>query len=302
MFHVKHLDNCPICNFQESGTFLSIRDYSVTQEIFTISKCSKCGFLFTNPRPNKTDIDRYYESEDYISHTNTRKGFFNKIYHLIKGIALRQKIGLINSLIPPGKKILDIGCGTGSFLNAIRENGWESIGMEPNKRARDEAKNYGLEVFEEINQEKFVNNSFSIITMWHVLEHVHDLNKRVKEIYNLLADKGFALIALPNHTSYDSKHYNESWAAYDVPRHLYHFSPENVKTLFLQHNLFHVKSFPMKFDAFYVSLLSEKYKRSTIGPVKAFYNGLRSNLQAGSNAEKYSSVIYVFQKNSTSTR
>ncbi len=295
---MEELLNCPKCNGPDFENFYRCKDYTVSGEYFYIISCKSCSFKFTNPRPGIASIGKYYESEDYVSHSNTNKGLINKIYHFIKKIAINKKIELLNSHCKGNKKLLDIGCGTGSFLGIIKDHGWNVCGIEPNDKAREMGINsYQIPVYGEEKIKNFSPESFSAITMWHVLEHVHNLKERINEIYNLLEKNGVAVIAVPNYTSWDAKHYKSNWAAFDVPRHLYHFSPDSIKDLFKEVNLHHVKSYPMKFDSFYVSMLSEKYKNSSLKLIRAFFNGMWSNLKAKNDAEKYSSVIYVFQKN-----
>ena len=297
MFHVEHLKECPICKGTKTTFFLTCKDFTVTQEEFDIVLCENCGFKYTNPRPEPLSIGKYYESENYVSHSNTKAGYINKVYHFIKKIAINNKIKIIEDLKPNNKRILDIGCGTGSFLNAIKKRGWMVKGIEPNDKARNEAINqYSLDISDESIIKNLPGKNFSIITLWHVMEHVHSLKQRVIEIHDLLEEGGFAIIAVPNNTSWDAAHYKEYWAAYDVPRHLYHFTPKTIKNLFNNSGFKHFKSIPMKFDSYYVSLLSEKYKKSKFQAVQAFYAGIISNIKAKNDAEKYSSVIYIFQK------
>jgi SAM-dependent methyltransferase len=294
---MEELKQCPNCGGKDFKPFLNCIDYTVSKESFSIVSCINCALNFTNPRPGEDSIGKYYESDDYISHSNTNEGLINKIYHLVKKRAINQKIRIIEDLKPQSKKILDIGCGTGAFIAEISKSDWYVAGIEPNQKAREFAiKNYSVNVFEENKIAELKNESFTIITMWHVLEHVHRLNSRIQEIYNILETGGYAIIAVPNYTSWDAKHYNEFWAAYDVPRHLYHFSPDVIKKTFGKKNMIHIKSLPMKMDSFYVSMLSEKYKNSSFQMIKAFMNGLISNITAKNDPEKYSSVIYIFQK------
>ncbi len=294
---MENLFACPKCKSTDFKPFLQCVDYTVTKEKFNIVSCKQCGFKFTNPRPDNKLIHKYYESENYISHSNTNSGFFNKLYHSIKKIAIKNKINIIEELQPKNKSLLDIGCGTGSFLGTIKAKGWNVKGIEPNEKARNTAiETHSINVLDETELINLPKNSISVITLWHVMEHVHNIKQRSHEIYNLLEAGGYAIIAVPNHTSWDAKHYGEYWAAYDVPRHLSHFSPQTIKELFKDSNLKHVKSLPMKFDSYYVSLLSEKYKNSFLQPLKALLIGLYSNLKANKNPENYSSVIYIFQK------
>ncbi|MFM2207194.1 MAG: hypothetical protein RL213_1169 [Bacteroidota bacterium] len=292
---MENLLNCPVCNGSSFKDRLTCKDHTVSGSSFTIQECLSCGFLFTNPRPSKTEIGPYYESKDYISHTNAKAGLFNSIYQTIRNVAIRQKIALIRTVT--GKKnvdLLDVGCGTGEFLAGCAKEGWNVMGIEPGDSARMQAKtNHQLRVEEESYLEKSPE-TFDVITLWHVLEHVHDLNARIIQLSGILRKDGVLIIAVPNYTSRDAKAYGENWAAWDVPRHLYHFSPDTIKKLFLKHGFSHSASMPMKFDAYYVSMLSAGYRKGTKRSLSGVMTGALSNLFA-KNAEQYSSVIYVFR-------
>ncbi len=276
---------------------MDVTDYSISKEKFALSSCAECGFIFTNPRPEKDNISKYYESSDYISHSNSTAGLLNKIYQFVRRYLLNKKIKLVDRYLEDDRSLLDIGCGTGEFLNACKKLGWLTKGVEPNKNARSLChENYNLDVIDESKIETISPKSFKVITMWHVLEHVHTLKKRIEELSGLLKYNGVAIIAVPNRESYDAVYYEKYWAAYDIPRHLHHFSATNIKSLFQQHGFEYIESVPMKFDSFYVSILSEKYKENKFPFLNAFWIGLKSNLIAGKNQEKYSSVIYVFRK------
>ncbi|MBK7572715.1 MAG: methyltransferase domain-containing protein [Bacteroidetes bacterium] len=293
---MQNLTTCPVCGGESSKKVMDCIDYTVSRETFSIVQCTKCGFKYTNPRPDDKEIGKYYESEEYVSHSNSKKGLINTVYHWVRNYSLRKKVELINSQSKKGN-LLDIGCGTGEFLSTAVANGWKGQGIEPNDKARNQAiSNHKLNVLPESGIASLQNNNFDVITMWHVLEHVHTLNERVLEIYSLLKPGGKAIIAVPNCTSYDASVYGKEWAAYDVPRHLYHFTPETMKALFRKHKMDFVQSYPMKFDSFYVSMLTEKnvHKQNRLLP--AFLNGFKSNLKTKNDAEKYSSVIYVFVK------
>lgn len=290
------LSSCPICDCKEHAEFLVCKDFTVSQKNFSIALCKGCGFKFTNPRPEKSELGSYYKSEDYISHSNTKKGVVNFLYQLVRKYTLKRKLELINGLMAKGS-ILDIGCGTGEFLNVCRNNGWETFGIEPDFDTRKLAiGNYGLNIEDENYLKELKQKSFEVITMWHVLEHVPDLNLRVKELSSLLKENGVAVVAVPNASSADAAYYGKFWAAYDVPRHLYHFSKETILNLFDKHNMKCIKILPMKFDSYYVSLLSEKYKTGSPSLIKGFVNGLSSNLSGSKFG--YSSQIYIFSKKS----
>ncbi len=271
-------------------------DYTVSRETFSIVECAKCNFKYTNPRPNEKEIGRYYESEEYVSHSNSKKGLINTIYHWVRNYSLRKKIELLNIHAKKGN-LLDIGCGTGEFLAAGVANGWKGQGIEPNEKARNQAiSNHKLNVLPQEGIGSLTKETYDVISMWHVLEHVHTLTERVGEIYSLLKPGGKAIIAVPNCASFDASVYGNTWAAYDVPRHLYHFTPETMKMLFSNHKMKFVQSYPMKFDSFYVSMLTEKNVHKQNRLIPAFMNGFKSNLKAKNDAEKFSSVIYVFVK------
>ena len=274
--------------------FLTVKDYSVSQETFDLYHDEDLDMLITYPQPSLENLGKYYESVDYISHTDSKRSLFEKCYHFIKSIALKNKLNLVNSLQLEKGNILDIGAGTGDFLSVVKENGWNTIGVEPSEKAKAIAKKKGVSFVDQTSE--LENNSLDVITMWHVLEHVPNLDNQIKELKRLLKPNGSLIIAVPNFKSFDAKHYGNFWAAYDVPIHFWHFSKSAVKKLFAKEDMKLVQVLPMKFDSFYVSLLSEKYKNGKMNFVKAFFIGLQSNWKAKKNFE-YSSHIYVLKNN-----
>lgn len=287
------IKTCQICKNSDFVNYMQSKDFSVSKETFNIVKCSSCNFVFTNPRPKK--MDKYYDDESYISHTNSSSTFFEKIYQSVRKIAIKQKFKLISSYKKSGS-ILDVGCGTGEFLNACKNGGWKTRGIEPSKKAREKAiTNYDLTIDESIILSK-TNNTYDVITMWHVLEHVEKINETVSILNRLLESKGQVIIAVPNLGSYDCSYYNKYWAAYDLPIHLSHFTKETISSLFQKHNFKLVKTKGMVFDAFYVSLLSEEYKNGSKNFIKSFIVGCLSNLFGVFTKRGFSSAIYVFEK------
>jgi len=274
--------------------FLTVKDYSVSKETFDLYYDETLDMLITHPQPSLENLGKYYESEDYISHTDNKRSLFEKLYHFIKSIALKNKLNLINSLQSNKGRILDIGAGTGDFLSVAKNDGWQTIGVEPSERAKSIAINKGISFVEETSE--LENHSFDVISMWHVLEHVPDLDKQIKELKRLLKPTGTLIIAVPNFKSFDANHYGKFWAAYDVPIHFWHFSKTAIKLLFEKEEMKLEKVLPMKFDSFYVSLLSEKYKSGKMNFIKAFFIGLQSNWKAKNNFE-YSSHIYILKNN-----
>jgi len=288
------LKNCPVCGSELFEPFISGKDYFLTGEKFEIVKCTGCGFRFTNPRPKADELGRYYESSDYISHSNTRKGLFASVYQQVRKYTLGRKLEMISTYQKKGE-ILDIGCATGQFLNYMAEHGWKTTGIEPDEKTRAHAiSEYGLQVFPEEKLNEFSKSSFDVITMWHVLEHVSNLNGRMEQLKLLLKPLGTLVIAVPNCDALDAKTYGEFWAGYDLPRHLYHFTKSDIKLLVEKYGFTIVNILPMKFDAFYVSLLSEKYKAGKMRWIPALWNGFWSNLKSGQN-NGHSSLIYVIK-------
>ncbi|MCA0431324.1 MAG: class I SAM-dependent methyltransferase [Bacteroidetes bacterium] len=292
---MNQISNCPICKNPTFTPFLTCKDYTVSNENFTIVNCTKCSFKFTNPTPNFDVLGNYYKSEDYISHSNTSKGLISKLYKTVRNYTLKNKLKLVEKHVSRGT-LLDYGCGTGMFLNVCKQNGWKVCGMEPDAGASKIATEMGLNVFSDKNRvNTYTNHSkFNVITLWHVLEHVTDLNETLTFFKENLDNNGVLILALPNYKSYDANYYKEHWAAYDVPRHLYHFDVNTIQNLLKLYGFSLVESLPMKFDSFYVSMLSEKYKTGKINYFKAFLTGLQSNLKAKS-ANDYSSTVYVFK-------
>ena len=291
---MKNYSRCPICEESSFSHFLSCKDYTSSQETFELVQCNNCSFVFTNPIPDEKEMSAYYESDEYISHSNTSRGLINSLYQFVRKFTIRKKVNLVKSL-GSGKSLLDIGSGTGEFLYACQNSGLNAIGIEPSSKARENSiKKYQLSVYQEDKLTGFEKNSFDFISMWHVLEHVYHLNERIETLSRILKNDGHLIVAVPNRSSYDAEFYKQHWAAYDVPRHLYHFTPSDIKMLFEKHQFQLVKTLPMKFDSFYVSLLSEKYRQSKAMFLGAIKTGFKSNLKA--TKETYSSQIYILKK------
>jgi len=273
--------------------FLVCKDHTVSGEIFELRKAENLDLLVTFPRPDNDKLPSYYKSEKYISHTDSKKTFLDNIYHQVKSLMLGKKINWIEKEVPGKGKILDLGAGTGEFLAQVKKVGWQIFGVEPNEGARNLAAEKGVDLLED--SASFPDQHFDVITMWHVLEHVPDLEKQIKELGRLLKPDGLLVIAVPNFKSYDAGEYKEFWAAYDVPRHLYHFSPNAIEEIFGGMGFSLTSQKGLFFDAFYVSLLSEKYRTGTANIFRAFRIGSRSNLQARSTGN-HSSLAYFFRK------
>ena len=290
------LDNCPICSDTNLLKKLDCIDHSTSKEQFTIVSCETCDFTFTNPRPKDNSLSDYYKSDMYISHTNNTKGLFNWMYHAVRKYTIGTKLNLLKKTCK-NKNHLDIGCGTGEFLNACKNAGYNTKGIEPSKLARNQAiTNFKLSVSKNTNLDQFQENQFDSISMWHVLEHVPSINKKIEEFNRILSEKGKVIIAVPNHKSWDAQYYKEFWAGWDVPIHLWHFSKLSIEKLFNNYNFKLLEKKPMLFDSFYVSILSEEFKTGKKNFINGFIIGLISNIIGVSTKRGCSSIIYVFEK------
>ena len=274
---------------------LVCKDHTVSGEQFELREAEDLDLLGTFPRPKIEELPSYYKSENYISHTDSKRSFLDWSYQQVKNFMLQNKIKWINKELPAKGKILDLGAGTGDFLVAAKNNGWEVFGVEPNSKARKLAAQKGIDLLEDVGS--LPKQFFEVITLWHVLEHVPNLEKQIEELDRLLKPGGLLVIAVPNYKSYDAQKYKEHWAAYDVPRHLYHFSPHSIKKIFKSKGFELTSQKGLFFDAFYVSLLSEKYRSGSSNILKALSTGLKSNFKAKSTGN-YSSLAYFFRRSS----
>lgn len=298
MSQLIHYTNCPACGSSTLKSILTAKDYTVSNESFAIVECGTCTLRFTQDVPNVNSIGPYYKSENYISHTNTSKGFINSLYQSVRKKTLKQKRKLIEKTtgLKIGK-LLDVGSGTAAFASEMKQAGWQVIGLEPDEDARkvalqiNDVELNNISLFYELPE-----NSFDAITMWHVLEHVHDLQGYIAKLKSILKENGKLFIAVPNYTSKDAAIYKEFWAAHDVPRHLYHFSPQSMKMLIEKHGMKIEQHKRMWYDSFYVSMLSSKYKNGKTNLIASFFNGFRSNFKAIGNTQRCSSVIYIIGK------
>ena len=286
---------CMACDGDSFSEFLQTEDYFLSHELFTLLKCDNCGLLCTLPCPNPETIGSYYNSSEYTSHNSQQRSLKNILYRRARKIALGRKLAMIEKHVKTGK-ILDIGAGTGDFLAFCKAKGWNVAGIEPNSFARELAKiNHGLELA--VNDTVLEKDGvFNVISLWHVLEHLHDPLEKLFYYSGLLKPNGILVLALPNYESWDANHYGKYWAAYDVPRHLFHFSKASVEKLSAKAGFGIAEIRPLKLDAYYISLLSEKYANGKMNYFSAFLNGLRSNRFAGKGVFGYSSWVYVLKK------
>jgi 2-polyprenyl-3-methyl-5-hydroxy-6-metoxy-1,4-benzoquinol methylase len=289
---------CPICLGNKLIPVFPVKDYTVSGEEFMLVECDTCHLRITQSAPTAAFIGRYYKSREYISHTESRTGFVNRLYLIARRLTLSGKSKLIKKFTGLEKgNHLDMGAGTGAFVQLMNSSGWVSIGIEPDEEARNNA----LELHDTTlaNTDAFYkleDQSFDAISLWHVLEHVDQLHSYLAQLIKILKPSGKLFIAVPNYTSWDAKHYIQYWAAYDVPRHLFHFSPKAMKRMIAGHGMSLRAIRPMWYDSFYISLLSEKYRYGKSNLLRGFLNGAISNAKSLGDRERCSSLIYVIEK------
>lgn len=296
--NILHIDTCPLCGKSHFVKEMTCTDHYATGESFDLYRCQDCGFLFTQGVPTEAEIGRYYESPDYISHSDTNKGLMNRIYHWVRRYMLGRKARLIrhSSRLNKGA-LLDIGTGTGYFSHFMQQKGWTVSAIEKSPQAREFAReHFALDVKAPEELAGLSDASFDVVTLWHVMEHLEHLNETWEILHRILKERGILIIAVPNPTSYDAQKYREMWGAYDVPRHLWHFSPSILQRFGAKHGFILAEQHPMPFDAFYVSILSEKYRKSGMPFLKGMLSGTRAWFASAANKERSSSMIYVFRK------
>lgn len=293
------IKECPLCSSREVEKRMVCRDHYATGEEFAVVQCSACGFVFTAGVPDEAGMDRYYDTPGYISHSDTKKGIVNRLYHYVRGQMLDKKYHIIlhDTRKLTGGTILDVGAGTGYFPAAMKAAGWKVSAVERNVKARAFMQNtFGISAEDSLYSGNLPEKGFDCITLWHVLEHLPDLHRVMERLGSLLKDDGTMVVAVPNCMSWDARHYGAMWAAYDVPRHLWHFTPDTLGRLAGMHG-FEVKTVrPMPFDGFYVSMLSEKYKGSALPFVGGMMRGTQALLAASGHKERSSSLIYTLKR------
>lgn len=292
---IVNYNTCPMCSSNQINLFLKSKDFSMTQTSFDIYKCKSCDFTFTQNIPDQSSIGVYYTAENYISHSDTKKGFIATLYHWVRNYMLAKKAKIVLNH-SQGNTLLDIGSGTGYFLNTMKNKNWEVQGLEPSQDAIiSTQKKFNINAKHPDELFSIKEASFNCITMWHVLEHVHKLHDYAEQIKKILKPNGSWIIAVPNHSSFDAQFYKEAWAAYDLPIHLWHFTPNTMKNYAKQHGFEIVAYYRMPFDAFYIALLSEKYRENPFGFVRGFLIGTISWFKALLNLKNCSSIIYILK-------
>jgi len=292
-----HHGKCPLCNSEDIFHYLRCRDHFLSREDFDLYKCSSCGFIFTQDHPDEENSGKYYESDEYASH-NDNKGISGILYRASRKIMLRKKLRLIRKVTGLNTgKLLDIGSGSGHFLSGMKNAGWDTVGIEINEKARNRsAEKFGVEVLEPHLLSTREKESFDCITLWHVLEHFHDPFAFAHEIRRLLKPGGVCIAALPNCSSCDALHYGAYWAAYDVPRHLWHFNSDTFRKFSSKAGLKITEIHSLPLDVFYISILSEKYKGRRMYFFRGILRSMWFSLLSLFHKNRSSSLIFILSK------
>jgi len=295
---MKKITACPVCQSPLPDPIMDIRDHFLTGETFRLLKCRRCGCGVTDPWPEGQEMNRYYRTEEYISHSASSTGIINKLYLLIRTFTLRKKYRLVRRVTGRSwGSILDVGCGSGELLQLFRKRHWIVGGIEPDENTRRKAiSRYHLPISDSVALQDMLSGTFDVITCWHSLEHIAFLPDTLTQLRRLLAPGGTLIVAVPNHDSRDAMIYGPFWAAWDMPRHLFHFTPGAMEALMKQHHFRIVETIPLKMDAYYISMLSEKYRSGKPRYARALRNGYHSNRYARANKNGYSSMIYVLKQ------
>lgn len=289
---------CLVCGQSGFTDLYSAIDHLVSGDSFLIRRCNACSFCFTCDTPSEKEIDRYYLSEDYISHSDKRLSLTDRLYHLARSCMLGRKHRLVTAVTR--KKtgtLLDAGSGTGYFASYMQQRGWKVTGIELSEQARNySASRFGITAVAPAALMNMPARSADCITFWHVIEHLYDPAMWMREAGRILKDDGKCLIALPNLASADAKWFGRRWAALDVPRHLWHFTPATM-TRFVSDNGFtcnKIRSLPL--DVFYISVLSYRNRGCRLSLIRGLMTG--ALLSVSSFFRKYgaSSLIYELSK------
>lgn len=289
---------CPACGASDNTGLYKAKDHLVSGRDFMIRRCNACGMGWTTDPPSESDAGKYYVSEDYISHTDRKQTTADYLYHLARSFMLGRKKRLVTSFT--GKRtgvVIDIGSGTGYFPAYMKKKGWKATGIEISEAARKySAEKFGLEVIAPANVKALPSGTADCITLWHVLEHLYNPAEWIEEIFRILKHEGICIIALPNFSSADSEWFGNRWAALDVPRHLWHFTPGSLR-LFAERNGFsceRIISLPL--DLFYISMLSFRNQGSRMPLIRGLLTGTFLAVRSSFRKYRASSLVYVLSK------
>jgi SAM-dependent methyltransferase len=285
---------CPICGSDSYRPFLQVADRFRPEERFRLVRCTSCGLIYLNPRPTEQAILKYYQAADYDPHSEGGHGLSGKLYRLARFLNTLLKLHWLSSFSGP-RRALDVGCGTGYFLQMLRKKGWEVAGVEPVPVAQRLAQQKGLNVVSRLDE---AQGPFGVITLWHVLEHLHNPADTLRQLDRLLAADGWLLLSMPNPLCLDAQYFGPSWVAYDAPRHLVHYRPQDVEHLARQTGFTIFRLAMLPFDPVYNVFLSlqQSTSLSLSQIISGPSMGIRSLLDGIRHPKLASSPVYFFRK------
>ncbi len=280
MFHVEQNNKHLHCDS---------KDYLVTGESFKVYLDENKIIGKTFPAPKKSEMFKYYDSNQYLPHSYNNKNLITILYSVVKRQMHRKKLEWMSRQLNHNSSVLDYGCGTGDFVNYLRSKSVMAYGYDPNIKFNLDSPDYLTNNFD------WGVNKYDIIFLWHVLEHTHDPFVLLQSLKKLLKKNGKIFIAIPNFKSFDSTYYRKYWAGYDLPRHLWHFSRKSIYQIAEQNNFKIHTEKRLYLDAIYVSFLSEKYKSSRFPYLQGLIIGFISIFRSFFTKES-SSFLFVFNK------
>ena len=289
---------CPLCGASGQMPYADCIDFTVSKESFILLRCPQCGVVFTSNPPKESETIRYDTLDLKLKLGDSPRGLTDKLYYYVRHRMLRKKASIVESQsYRTGGTLLNYGAKTGYFSHYMERRGWKVTSIEKYHEERQ----FSLETFHHrmydvSEMDRLTPETFDVITLWHVFEHCYNPNGLLNRFYRLLRPGGILLIACPNICSTDAMHYGANWAAYNVPRHLWHFNPTSLSNLLNKHGFTLMHRQKLSYDCFYISVLSEKNKNSKMPFLRGMWFGMRCWFISLARLDKSSSLVYVFRK------
>lgn len=289
---------CPACQATTATDLFQARDHLVSGREFLIRRCTNCGMGWTVDPPAEEDAGKYYVSDEYISHTDSKQSLADRLYHLARGFMLKRKGKLVDSAVGKSAGIMmDFGSGTGYFAAFMQQRGWQVTGIELSEMARNySVERFGIRAIGPQQVRDLPSASADCVTFWHVLEHLYDPAGWMDEVKRILKDDGRCIIALPNFASADAEWFGKRWAALDVPRHLWHFSPQAFREFAEKQGFVCESTSALPLDLFYISLLSYRNDGKGMPLARGVLTGVVIALRSLFRRDSASSLVYVLSK------
>ena len=291
-------NSCPLCGAYGQTPYADCTDFTVSRESYILMRCPECGMVYTSNPPKECDTSKYDKLDLKLKLGDSPAGLIHKLYYYIRLRMLSRKAHIVESQsYRTGGSLLNYGAKTGYFSHKMERRGWKVTSIEK----YHEERLFSLEMFHHRmfdvpEMDRLHPETFDVITLWHVFEHCYDPNGLLDKFYKLLRPTGILIMACPNIRSTDAMHYGPYWAAYDVPRHLWHFNTTSLSELAHKHGFTLMHRERMPFDCFYISILSEKHKRHKMAFLRGILYGFHCWLVSLAHPDSSSSMVYVFRK------